>query len=116
LGNRPSLAFAGLDQQDSRTRVRNPLVLVRRLLPLLNHCGIRSDLLTCTVDRSPHEQGLHRPGTQIPILPPETIADDRSDYIVLLPWSLRTEITAQLSYVREWNARMVVPIPNLQID
>lgn len=96
--------------------MRNPLVLVRRLLPLLNHCGMRSDLLTYTVDRSPHEQGLYLPGTQIPILPPETIADDRPDYIVLLPWNLRTEITAQLSFVREWNARMVVPIPNLQID
>ncbi len=82
---------------------------------LLNHCGIRSDLLRYTVDRNPHKQGLFLPGTHIPILAPEAIDQDRPDYIVLLPWNLRTEITAQLSHVRDWGARFVVPIPSLEI-
>ena len=34
---------------------------------LLNHCGIRSDLLAYTVDRSPVKQGKFLPGTHIPI-------------------------------------------------
>ncbi len=78
---------------------------------LLNHCGIRSDLLPFTVDRSPHKQGLFLPGTHIPIHPPERIAQTRPDLVVILPWNLREEIMDQLSYVREWGGRFVVPIP-----
>ena len=83
---------------------------------LLNHCGIRADLLRYTVDRNPHKQGMYLPGTHIPILAPEVVAEDRPDYVLLLPWNLRAEITAQLSFVREWGGRIVVPIPSLQID
>ncbi|HEU0238262.1 MAG TPA: class I SAM-dependent methyltransferase [Micromonosporaceae bacterium] len=82
---------------------------------LLNHCGIRSDLMAYTVDRSPHKQGWFLPGTHIPIHAPERIAADRPDYIVVLPWNLRAEITEQLSYVREWGGRLVFPIPELAV-
>jgi SAM-dependent methyltransferase len=82
---------------------------------LLNHCGIRSDLLAYTVDRSPHKQGKFLPGTHIPIYPPDRIADDRPDYVLVLPWNLRTEISAQLSYVRDWGGRLVFPIPTLEV-
>ena len=81
---------------------------------LLNHCGIRSDLLEYTVDRSPVKQGQFLPGTHIPIHPPERLAQTRPDYILILPWNLREEISAQLSYVREWGGRLVVPIPALE--
>jgi SAM-dependent methyltransferase len=83
---------------------------------LLNHCGIRADLLRYTVDRSPYKQGMFLPGTHIPVLPPEVITEDRPDYVLLLPWNLRTEITEQLAYIREWGGRIVVPIPALEID
>jgi SAM-dependent methyltransferase len=82
---------------------------------LLNHCGIRSDLVAYTVDRSPHKQGWFLPGTHIPIHHPDRIAADRPDYILVLPWNLRTEISQQLSYVREWGGRLVFPIPNLEV-
>jgi hypothetical protein len=82
---------------------------------LLNHCGIRSDLLAYTVDRSPYKQGLFLPGTHIPIHEPERIAADRPDYVLVLPWNLRTEITEQLAYVREWGGRLVFPIPSLEV-
>jgi hypothetical protein len=82
---------------------------------LLNHCGIRSDLLSYTVDRSPHKQGKFLPGTHIPIHSPERIAMDRPDYVFVLPWNLRTEILEQLSYVREWGGRLVFPIPSLEV-
>ena len=45
---------------------------------LLNHCGIRSDLLSYTVDRSPVKQGKFLPGTHIPIYPPERLARDQA--------------------------------------
>ena len=82
---------------------------------LLNHCGIRSDLLQYTVDRSPVKQGKFLPGTHIPIHAPERLAETRPDYILVLPWNLRDEITRQLDYVRSWGGRLVFPIPALEV-
>jgi SAM-dependent methyltransferase len=82
---------------------------------LLNHCGIRTDLLAWTVDRSPYKQGRFLPGTHIPIYEPERIAEARPDFVLVLPWNLRAEITGQLSYVRDWGGRLVFPIPNLEV-
>ncbi|MEU0462436.1 class I SAM-dependent methyltransferase [Amycolatopsis sp. NPDC006131] len=82
---------------------------------LLNHCGIRPDLLAYTVDRNPYKHGRFTPGTRIPILPPERIAADRPDYVLVLPWNLRDELTQQLSYVGEWGGKLVFPIPRLEI-
>ena len=82
---------------------------------LLNHCGIRSDLLAYTVDRSPHKQGMFLPGTHIPIYAPERIAETKPDYVLILPWNLRDEISEQLAYVRSWGGRLVVPIPALEV-
>ena len=81
---------------------------------LLNHCGIRPDLLAYTVDRNPYKHGRFTPGTRIPILPPERIAEDKPDYVLILPWNLRAELTAQLSYVGEWGGKLVFPIPSLE--
>jgi SAM-dependent methyltransferase len=82
---------------------------------LLNHCGIRADLLAYTVDRSPVKQGWFLPGTHIPIYEPERLAETRPDYILVLPWNLREEISQQLAYVRSWGAKLVFPIPDLEI-
>ncbi len=82
---------------------------------LLNHCGIRSDLLSYTVDRSPFKQGKYLPGTHIPIYPPERLAQTRPDYVLVLPWNLRDEISQQLSYIGEWGGKLVFPIPELDI-
>jgi hypothetical protein len=82
---------------------------------LLNHCGIRSDLLQYTVDRSPVKQGKFLPGTHIPIYAPNRLAETKPDYILVLPWNLREEISDQLSYVRSWGGRLVFPIPALEV-
>jgi SAM-dependent methyltransferase len=82
---------------------------------LLNYCGIRSDFLDYTVDRSPHKQGLYTPGTHIPIVAPERIRETRPDYLMILPWNLRHEITEQHAYIREWGGRFVVPIPTVTV-
>jgi C-methyltransferase C-terminal domain/Putative zinc binding domain/Methyltransferase domain len=82
---------------------------------LLNHCGIRSDLMEFTVDRNPHKHGMFLPGTHIPIYPVERLAEERPDYVVIMPWNLRDEITAQLSYVRDWGGRFVVSLPKLEV-
>jgi hypothetical protein len=82
---------------------------------LLNHCGVRADLLSFTVDRNPFKHGKFLPGTHIPIHPVEKIAQEKPDYVVILPWNLREEISAQLEYVREWGGHLVVPLPSLDI-
>lgn len=82
---------------------------------LLNYCGIRTDFLDFTVDRSPHKQGKFLPGTHIPILSPERLAEVRPDYVLILPWNLKTEIMDQLSYIRDWGGRFVVPIPQVKV-
>ncbi|MFI6455598.1 class I SAM-dependent methyltransferase [Streptosporangium amethystogenes] len=82
---------------------------------LLNHCGIRPDLLPFTVDRNPYKHGRFTPGTRVPILPPERLAEERPDYVLVLPWNLREELVEQLSFVHAWGGRLVFPIPNLEI-
>jgi SAM-dependent methyltransferase len=82
---------------------------------LLNHAGVREDLLAYTVDRSTFKQGMYLPGTHIPIHAPEKLAETRPDYILVLPWNLREEISAQLAYTREWGAKLVVPLPKLEV-
>ena len=82
---------------------------------LLNYCGIRTDFLDFTVDRSPYKQGKFLPGTQIPIRHPDAIRETQPDYVLILPWNLRDEIAAQLAYVREWGGRLVVPIPRVEV-
>ena len=82
---------------------------------LLNYCGIRTDLLEFTVDRNPYKQGQFLPGTHIPIRHPEALEQARPDYILILPWNLRDEIADQLAYAREWGARFVVPIPEVEV-
>ena len=82
---------------------------------LFNYCGIRTDLLRYTVDRNPYKHGRFTPGTRIPIHPPERIAADRPDYVLVFPWNLRAELTEQLSYIRDWGGRLVFPIPTLEV-
>ena len=82
---------------------------------LLNYCGIRSDFVDYTVDRSPHKQGLFLPGTHIPIHAPDRIRETRPDYVMILPWNLKDEIVAQMADVRSWGGKFVVPIPRVEI-
>ncbi len=82
---------------------------------LLNYCGVRSDFIDYTVDRSPHKQGRYLPGTRIPIFGPEKIAQTRPDYLFILPWNLKDEIINQMAVIREWGGKFVVPIPSVEV-
>jgi hypothetical protein len=82
---------------------------------LLNFCGIRTDFIDYTVDRSPHKQGKFLPGTHIPIYAPERIKETRPDYLLILPWNLKDEIMKQNAFIREWGGQFVVPIPEVKV-
>jgi SAM-dependent methyltransferase len=82
---------------------------------LLNYCGIRTDFLAYTVDANPHKQNLFLPGTHIPIRHPDQIRKDKPDYVLILPWNIRDEIIDQISYIREWGGKFIIPIPSVQV-
>jgi SAM-dependent methyltransferase len=82
---------------------------------LLNYCGVREDLLSYTVDLSPHKQGKFLPGVHIPVHAPERILQDRPDYVLILPWNLQDEIAQQMQAVRQWGGCFVVPVPEVTV-
>jgi SAM-dependent methyltransferase len=82
---------------------------------LLNYCGIRSDWIEYTVDRSPHKQGKYLPGTHIPIYSPDRIQETKPAFLLILPWNLSKEIMEQMAHIRAWGGRFVIPIPEVKI-
>lgn len=82
---------------------------------LLNYCQITKELLDYTVDKSHFKQGRLLPGSHIPIYAPEKILQTKPDYLLILPWNLKQEITEQMAAIREWGGKFIIPIPELQI-
>lgn len=81
----------------------------------LNYAGIRSDLISFVVDKNPHKQNKFLPGSRIPIYNEQMIKDKKPNFVVIFPWNLKTEISNQLSYIREWGGKFVVAIPELEV-
>jgi len=83
---------------------------------LLNYTGIKGiDLIQFVVDAAPSKQGKYLPASHIPVYDESKIRESRPDFIIILPWNLKEEITEQLSYVGEWGCQFVVFIPSIQI-
>ncbi len=82
---------------------------------LLNYCGIKNDLIDFVVDANPHKQDKFLPASHIPVVNEQHLKDAKPDYIIILPWNLKEEIMGQLSYIKGWEGKFVVPIPELQI-
>ena len=82
---------------------------------LLNFLGLRSDFIDFVVDRNPAKQGKYLPGSRIPVLAPEAVAQHRPDLLVILPWNLRDEIADQMASIREWGGQFVILIPKVTV-
>jgi len=82
---------------------------------LLCYCGIGTELLPYTVDRSPLKVGLCTPGTHIPVAPVERIFREQPDYVLLLAWNFAPEIMKSLRPYRERGGQFVLPIPEPRI-
>jgi SAM-dependent methyltransferase len=82
---------------------------------LLNYCGVRTDLIDYTVDRSAQKQGRFVPGVRIPIHAPEELAVTKPDYVLVLSWNLRDEIMSQMAHVRDWGGQFVIPVPLTEV-
>lgn len=82
---------------------------------LLNYCGIKNDLIDFVVDANPHKQDKFLPASHIPVMNEEFLKAAKPDFVIILPWNLKEEITQQLSYIGDWGGKFVIPIPSLQI-
>lgn len=82
---------------------------------LLNYAGIKNDLIEFVVDKSPYKQGKFMPASHIPIFKEEEIIKLQPEYILILPWNIKNEISTQLNHVKKWNAKFVVAVPKLEI-
>jgi hypothetical protein len=82
---------------------------------LLNYCGIKNDLIDYVADANPHKQNKWLPGSHIPVVNEPHLTSNQPAYVIILPWNLKEEITEQLSYIRTWGGRFVIPIPQLEV-
>lgn len=82
---------------------------------LLNYCGIKNDLIDYVADANPYKQNKWLPASHIPVVNEDHLKNDKPDYVIIFPWNLKDEITAQLSYIKQWHGGFVIPIPALQI-
>ena len=82
---------------------------------LLNYCGVKNDLLEYVVDANPHKQNKFLPASHIPVVNEDHLKSNKPQYVVVLPWNLREEIIGQLSYIRDWGGKSIIPIPAFEV-
>jgi 2-polyprenyl-3-methyl-5-hydroxy-6-metoxy-1,4-benzoquinol methylase len=82
---------------------------------MLNYCGIKKDMIDFVVDANPHKQNKFLPASHIPVKNEDYLKAAKPDFVIILPWNLKEEITQQLSYIQDWNGKFVVSIPELII-
>jgi len=82
---------------------------------LLNYCGIKADLIEYVVDANPHKQNKYLPASHIPVVNEAFLKENKPDFVLILPWNLKDEITKQLSYISDWNGKFVLPIPAIEV-
>jgi ubiquinone/menaquinone biosynthesis C-methylase UbiE len=82
---------------------------------LLNYCGIKNDQIEYVVDANPHKQNKWLPASHIPVVNEAYLKETKPDYVIIFPWNLKDEIVKQLNYIRDWDGKFVVPIPELEV-
>ena len=82
---------------------------------LLNFCGVKNDLIEFVVDANPNKQNKWLPGSHIPVVYEDHLKAEKPDFVIILPWNLKDEITAQLSYIKAWGGQFVIPVPKFEL-
>lgn len=83
---------------------------------LMNYAGVRPDLISFVIDRNPAKQCKFMPGSRIPIVTEDFLHTVKPDFVIILPWNLKTEIMLQLDYIRTWGGQFVTAVPHLEIS
>lgn len=82
---------------------------------LLNFCGIKNDMIQFVVDAAPGKQGKYMPGSHIPVVNEKELRNCKPDFVIILPWNLKEEISKQLRYIKSWGARFVITTPQIKV-
>jgi SAM-dependent methyltransferase len=81
----------------------------------LNYCGTTCDDIVEAYDANPAKQDRYLPGSHIPVRAPDAVRASRPDYVLILPWNLKDEITRQLGFIADWGGRFVIASPETQV-
>jgi len=82
---------------------------------LLNYAGVKPDLLPFVCDAAKAKQGQFMPGSHIPILPPQRIAEVQPNFVLILPWNISEEVRAQNADLAKRGTKFVTAVPRLSI-
>lgn len=83
---------------------------------LLNYAGIGPELISYCVDRNPAKQNTLLPGSHIPVHGVEALRETPPDYVLILPWNIRDEVTDQLSDLKTHGTRFATAVPEVRIS
>ena len=81
---------------------------------LLNYAGVKPDLLPFVCDAASAKQSKFMPGSHIPILPPTAIAEEKPDFVLILPWNIAEEVIEKNNFIRQWGGKFVTAVPKLE--
>lgn len=82
---------------------------------LLNFAGVKPDLLPFVCDAAPSKQLKLMPGSHIPIYPPDCLATEVLDFVVILPWNIADEVIAQNRALAVKSTKFVTCVPQLEV-
>jgi len=82
---------------------------------LLNFAGVKPDLLPFVCDAAPSKQGKFLPGSHIPVHPPEMLASESPDFVVILPWNIAEEVANQNRSLSAKGTRFATFVPEMKI-
>ena len=80
----------------------------------LNSCGVTSRDIVCVADHNPAKQGRLLPGSHVPIVAPDALLRDPPDDLLILPWTLASDITSELQPLREAGTKFWTACPSMQ--
>ncbi len=78
---------------------------------LLNYFKIGTNILDYIVDDSKYKQGLYTPGTHIPVVPFDKIAQSKPNYILLLAWNFAEPLMKKLTNFEKSGGHFIIPVP-----
>jgi len=82
---------------------------------VINYCGLGVEDIGFVADRNPLKQGRCVPGSSIPIVDLEYLEARSPDYILLFPWNLEREISAQLAPLSGTGCKIVTTMPGVRV-
>ncbi|MBV8168058.1 MAG: class I SAM-dependent methyltransferase [Alphaproteobacteria bacterium] len=82
---------------------------------LIQHCGLSARELPAILERSPQKYGRVTPGSRIPIISEDEGRARRPDFLFVLPWHFRDEITRREQAFLAAGGKLVFPLPSFDV-